>query len=86
MFKISNNLVTQYLIDSFSSKINEYNTRSGSIAKAFILSKIRTSHLLNSFVYSGPRLWNSFPTFAKECNTIDLFKKYLRQISLCNDT
>lgn len=84
MFKISNNLVPQYLIDSFPNKANEYNTRSG--LKDFILPKIRTSYLLNSFAYSGPRLWNSLPMSAKECTTIDLFKKFLRNISLCNDT
>ena len=77
LFKIQNNLATDYLIALLpprNQEMSSYNLRN---REDFRIPYSRTNTLFNSFFPSTLRLWNNLSERAKSCSTVPLFKQML---------
>ena len=71
MYKIRTKTAPGYLNDKFST-VNSYNLRESEVN--FNLPLPKTEYLKRSFLYQGPKLWNSLSTDAKNSKTLLSFK------------
>ena len=78
MFKYNNNHLPKIFNDSFhrNSHVHKYPTRR---SNEFHLPLLRTVRAQNTFVYTGPRLWNNLDNCLKESPKFITFKYKLRK-------
>ena len=78
MFKYNNNHLPKIFHDSFhrNSHVHKYPTRR---SNEFHLPLLRTVRAQNTFVYTGPRLWNNLDNCLKESPKFITFKYKLRK-------
>ena len=77
MFKISTGEAPNYLTDRFFKveARNPYNVRNSELNINLPLPK--TDFMKRSFLYAGPKLWNSLPNSIKSAKTLAAFKRGL---------
>ena len=73
MFKYNNNHLPKIFNNSFhrNSHVHKYPTRR---SNEFHLPLLRTVRAQNTFVYTGPRLWNNLDNCLKESPKLITFK------------
>ena len=76
-FKIVNMLCPEDLQNKFTerSALSNYNTRN---IKKLHVQKLKLEHTKNSFLYTAPNAWNSFPQAIRNAEAIVRFKKELK--------
>ena len=75
-YKIVNQLCPEGLQNKFMerSAISKYNTRN---SKDLHVQKLKLEHTKRSFLYTGPKAWNSIPQPIRDTETIVRLKKSL---------
>ena len=78
MFNYNNNNLPNVFHDIFfrNNRVHNYPTRR---SNEFHLPLLRTLHCQKTFVYTGPKLWNSLIDTIKEVNRLVVFKAKLKQ-------
>ena len=76
-FKIVNQLCPEGLQNKFieRSALSKYNTRN---MKDLHVQKLKLEHTRKSFLYTGPKAWNSIPQLIRDTESIVRFKKDLK--------
>ena len=78
MYKIAINLALEYMMQMFEKNYGSkcYGLRNSE--KNFQLPNCKTDHYRKSFAFSGAKLWNSVPAYLKEAQSLETFKRQLR--------
>ena len=76
-FKIVNQLCPEGLQNKFieRSALSKYNTRN---MKDLHVQKLKLEHMKKSFLYTGPKAWNSIPQLIRDTESVVRFKKDLK--------
>ena len=76
-FKIANQLCPESLQNKFieRSALSKYNTRN---MKDLHVQKLELEHTKKSFLYTGPKAWNSIPQLIRDTESVVRFKKDLK--------
>ena len=76
-YKIVNQLCPEGLQNKFieRSAISKYNTRN---SKDLHVQKLKLEHTKRSFLYTGPKAWNSIPQPIRDTESIVRFKQKLK--------
>ena len=76
-FKIVNQLCPESLQNKFieMSALSKYNTRN---MKDLHVQKLKLEHTKKSFLYTGPKAWNSIPQLIRDTESVVRFKKDLK--------
>ena len=76
-FKIVNQLCPERLQNKFieRSALSKYNTRN---MKDLHVQKLKLEHTKKSFLYTGPKAWNSIPQLIRDIESVVRFKKDLK--------
>ena len=76
-FKIVNQLCPEGLQNKFieRSALSKYNTRN---MKDLHVQKLKLEHTKKSFLYTGPKAWNSIPQHIRDTESVVRFKKDLK--------
>ena len=76
-FKIVNQLCPESLQNKFieRSALSKYNTRN---MKDLHVQKLKLEHTKKSFLYTGPKAWNSIPQLIRDTGSVVRFKKDLK--------
>ena len=78
MFKVKNGLVPPYITDLFVVSSTHYNLRNSD----FIIPRFRTvAYGKHSFLYLGPVLWSKLEKFIRLSDTLEIFKKRIKQVN-----
>jgi len=84
MYKTIHNLAPEYLQRLFSQRNAEYNLRN--LEGKLTLPKSNTNYLKLSFSYSGACLWNNLPQYFRNADSIEQFKRTIKQVSDLSDS
>ena len=76
-FKIVNQLCPESLQNKFieRSALSKYNTRN---MKDLHVQNLKLEHTKKSFLYTGPKAWNSIPQLIRDIESVVRFKKDLK--------
>ena len=85
MFKHSKNDLPSIFLNMFykNTSVHLYPTRH---RNCYHLPLTRTLFAKKSFMYSGPAFWNSLPNDFKESASINIFKRKLKKMLICQYT
>ena len=77
MYKYNNDLLPNTFKNLFS-KNHSFHQHSTRQSEEYHLPLLRTSFAKNTFIYDGPKLWNSFTDSLKNAPSLNTFKKRLK--------
>ena len=81
MFKVMNNKMPKYIQDIVRHRTINFQTRYSTNCPLYI-EKPRTEYYKRSFCYQGSVIWNRLSPSLRLLNSLDLFKKHCKLISL----
>ena len=86
MYKIVHGHAPRYLQEMFTRQLGSrvYGLRNSYLNLE--IPQTRTSHLRNSFLFTGAQIWNSLPESLKTQKTINSFKKHIKKYKFASTT
>ena len=78
VYKSLHGLAPDYICSKFERRETAYNLRDSE--NRLNVPLLRTNYYMNSFSYSGATLWNSLPRDIRQAESLELFKRLIKEV------